>query len=54
MCLLDEDLVTGSDKASIDESREFLKKHFMTKDLSRPRYFLGIEIAHAKDGVVPS
>ena len=26
----------------------------MTKDLGRPRYFLEIEIAHAKDGIVLS
>ena len=51
---VDDILVTGSDRTGGDESREFLKKHFVTKDLGRPRYFLEIEIAHAKDGVVLS
>ena len=51
---VDDILVSGSDKAGIDENREFLKKHFVTKDLDKPRYLLGIEIAYAKDGVVLS
>ena len=51
---VDDILVTGSDRTGVDESRAFLKKHFVTKDLGRPRYFLGIEITHAKDGVVLS
>ena len=47
-------LVTGNDRTGVDESRAFLKKHFVTKDLDRPRYFLGIEIAHAKGRVILS
>ena len=51
---VDDILMIDSDKAGIDESREFLKKHFVTKDLGRPKYFLGIEIAHAKGGILLS
>lgn len=48
---VDDILVTHSDKIGVDESREFLKKHFVTKDLGRSKYFLGIKIVHAKDGI---
>ena len=51
---VDNILVTGSNRIGVDESREFLKKHFVTKDLGKPRYFLGIEIASANDGVILS
>ena len=47
-------LVTGSDSAGIEESKEFLKEYFVMKDLGKPKYFLGIEITHAKNGVALS
>ncbi|KAL0419427.1 UNVERIFIED_CONTAM: Retrovirus-related Pol polyprotein from transposon RE2 [Sesamum radiatum] len=43
-------LITGSDIDGIEEAKTYLQKHFVTKDLGRPRYFLGIEIAHSKHG----
>ena len=39
---VDNILVTESNRAGVDESRAFLKKHFVTKDIARLRYFLGI------------
>ncbi|KAL0393052.1 UNVERIFIED_CONTAM: Retrovirus-related Pol polyprotein from transposon RE2 [Sesamum radiatum] len=48
---VDDILIIGSDIVGIEETKTYLKKHFVTKDLGRPRYFLGIEIAHSKHGV---
>ncbi|KAK4407439.1 Retrovirus-related Pol polyprotein from transposon RE1 [Sesamum angolense] len=48
---VDDILITGSDINGIEEAKTYLQKHFVTKDLGRPRYFLGIEIAHSKHGV---
>ncbi|KAL0393252.1 UNVERIFIED_CONTAM: Retrovirus-related Pol polyprotein from transposon RE1 [Sesamum radiatum] len=48
---VDDILITGSDIDRIEEAKTYLQKHFVTKDLGRPRYFLGIEIAHSKHGV---
>ncbi|KAL0446127.1 UNVERIFIED_CONTAM: Retrovirus-related Pol polyprotein from transposon RE1 [Sesamum latifolium] len=44
-------MITGSDVIGIEEAKTYLQKHFVTKDLGRPRHFLGIEIAHSKHGV---
>ena len=38
----------GSDLSGIEETKEYLKWHFVTKDIGQPRYFLGIKIAHNK------
>lgn len=46
--------MTSSDSVWIEESREFLKKHFVTKDLGKPRYFLRNENAHVKDDIALS
>ncbi|KAL0344087.1 UNVERIFIED_CONTAM: Retrovirus-related Pol polyprotein from transposon RE2 [Sesamum angustifolium] len=48
---VDDILITGSDLVGIEEAKTYLHKHFVTKDLGRPRYFLGIEIAHSKHGI---
>ncbi|KAK4386010.1 Retrovirus-related Pol polyprotein from transposon RE2 [Sesamum angolense] len=48
---VDDILITGSDLVGIEEAKTYLQKHFVTKDLGRPRYFLGIEIAHSKHGI---
>jgi len=39
-------LLTGSDSAEIVEIKMYLKRHFVTKDMGRPKYFLKIEVAH--------
>ncbi|KAL0401300.1 UNVERIFIED_CONTAM: putative mitochondrial protein [Sesamum latifolium] len=48
---VDDILITGSDAIGIEEAKTYLRKHFVIKDLGRPSYFLGIEIAHNKHGV---
>jgi len=41
-------LLTGSDSAGLLETKKYFKRHFMTKDMRRPEYFLGIEVVHQK------
>ncbi|KAK4381553.1 hypothetical protein Sango_2956800 [Sesamum angolense] len=48
---VDDILITGSDVVGIEEAKTYLRKHFVTKDLARPRYFLEMEITHSKHGV---
>ena len=38
----------------VEEIKRQLKTHFHTKDLRRLRYFLGIEVAKGRDGLVLS
>ena len=44
---VDDILVIDSNKESIEEIKEHLKTHFITKDMEKPMYFLGIEFAYA-------
>jgi len=46
--------LTGSDLAGLLETKKYLKRHFMTKDIERPKYFLGIEVAHQKYSILLS
>lgn len=39
---------SNSDVEGINETKEYLKGRFVTKDLGHPKYYLGIEIAHRK------
>ena len=48
---VDDILLTGSDSAGIVETKIYLKRHFVTKDIGRPKYFLRIEVAHQKYSV---
>ena len=45
---VDDILLTCSDSAGLLETKEYLKRHFVTKDMGRPKYFLGIEVAYKK------
>ena len=45
---VDDILLTGSDSVTLAETNEYLKRHFVTKDMGKPRYFLGIEVAYQK------
>jgi len=47
-------LLTGNDSAKIVETKMYLKRQFATKDMGRPKYFLGIEVAHQKHSVLLS
>ena len=50
---VDEILLTRSDVDGIEKVKEYLMIQFVTKNMGRPRYFLGI-VAHSKDGLVLS
>ena len=41
---VDDILLTESDSVRILETKKYLKRHFVTKDMRRPKYFLGIEL----------
>ena len=44
---VDDILVTGSDVKGIAEIKQHLHTHFVTKDMEKSHYFLGIEFAYA-------
>ena len=46
---VDDILLIESDITRINEIKEYLKRHFVTKDMGKSRYFLGIEFAYAND-----
>ena len=43
---VDDIIITGSDDAEVAATKAYLAQHFVTRDLSTPRYFLGLEIAY--------
>ena len=43
---VDDITITGSDDAEVTATKAYLAQHFITRDLSPPRYFLGLEIAY--------
>ena len=51
---VDNILLAGSDAEGIRETKEYLRTHFITKDMEKPRYFLDIEFAYAKEKMVLS
>jgi len=40
---VDDIVLTGSDSAGLLGTKKYIKRHFMTKDMGRPKYFLRIE-----------
>ena len=48
---MDDILLTGDDTEGIAKVKQHIQSHFIIKDLGRPRYFLGLEIAYYTDGV---
>ena len=51
---VDDIVITGNDIVDISQLKEHLCRHFQTKDLGSLKYFLGIEVAQSKYGVVIS
>lgn len=49
---VDDILLTGSEIAGIVEVKQYLAQYFVTKDIGKPKYFLGIEFAYARDRLV--
>ena len=45
---------TDSDSARLLETKEYLKRWFVTKGMGRLKYFLDIEVAHQKYSVLLS
>jgi len=39
---------------ALAETKEYLKRYFVTKDMGKSRYFLGIEVAYQKHGLLLS
>ena len=51
---VDNIVITDSDHDGIQKLKEYLFSHFQTKDLGKLKYFLRIEIAQSKFGVIMS
>ena len=51
---VDDIVITGNDQVGIQNLKEHLHQHFQTKDLGKLRYFLGIEVAQSRDGILIS
>lgn len=47
---VDDITVAGNNKQKIDETKVMLDRFFSMKDLSKLKYFLGLEISHSKKG----
>ena len=47
-------LLTDSDLARLLESKEYLKRYFVIKNMRKPKYFLGIEVAYQNHYVLLS
>ena len=43
---VDDIIITSSDAAEVTATKAYLAQHFVTQDLSPPKYFLGLEIAY--------
>ena len=43
---VDDIILTGSDEAKVAATKAYLSQHFVTRNLSPPRYFLGLKIAY--------
>lgn len=48
---VDNIIVTGDDLIGIQKLKEDLSKEFEIKDIGKLRYFIGIEVAHSKEGI---
>ena len=48
---VDDIIVTGDDVKEKQALRQYLAKEFEIKELGRLKYFLGIEVAHSREGI---
>lgn len=51
---MDEIIITGDDHQEIKALKEQLQQTFEVKDLGQMRYFLGMEVAKSKEGILIS
>ncbi|RVW48002.1 Retrovirus-related Pol polyprotein from transposon TNT 1-94 [Vitis vinifera] len=49
---VDDVILAGNSLQDIIETKQFLASHFKLKDMGQLRYFLGIEVARSKQGIV--
>ena len=49
---MDDIVIMGNDQDGIQRLKQHFFSHFQTKDIGKLKYFLGIEIAQSKFGVV--
>ena len=49
---VDDIILIGNDEAEVASIKVYLRQHFVMRDLSLPRYFLGLEIAYKRDQMV--
>ncbi|XP_040951523.1 uncharacterized mitochondrial protein AtMg00810-like [Gossypium hirsutum] len=49
---VDDIILTGDDKEEISNLKKLLNREFKTNDLGKLRYFLGMEVARLKEGLV--
>lgn len=49
---VDDLLITRNDPQLIQDTKDILQRHFKIKDLGELRYFLGLEFARSKDGIL--
>ena len=49
---VDDIILTGSDEVEVAATKVYLHQHFVMRNLSPPRYFLGLEIAYMRDQMV--
>ena len=47
-------VITGNDQDGITDLKQHLFTHFKTKDLGKLKYFLGIEVAQSRSGIIIS
>ncbi|PRQ35290.1 putative RNA-directed DNA polymerase [Rosa chinensis] len=51
---VDDMIVTGDDPKEMNELQKYMSKEFEMKDLGQLKYFLGIEVARSKKGILLS
>ena len=51
---IDDIVIIGNGQDSITKLKQHLFKYFQTKDLGRLKYFIGIEVAQSRSGIVIS
>ena len=49
---VDDIVIIDNDQDGITDLKQHLFKHFQTKDLDRLKYFLCIEVAQSRSGIV--
>ena len=49
---VDDVVITGNNQDGMTDLKQHIFKHFQTKDLGKLKYFLGIEVAQSRLGIV--